>query len=248
MKQSKCKANLCQIQKVTNNNPYLVSLFVDQPSLEENFQPLALNFLLRHVQSILTDIKKFGALKHFSLGELQALYTWGCKVDKKINTSINMLSSFTCSWGAIENFLFYKKVEQDSQFEVHCALPCLGLLLDEVIKAVKDDGSIDIPMVPIVRGFIYEQQFFGEMKAQKMLTVKIESKLTSYSIHSVLEADKLETMTIGVLYHLRYTYPVVDGVGYFQNFGQNKKNISLVFVQVSLSPYKKHDTNVKESS
>ena len=50
----------------------------------------------------------------------------------------------------------------------------------------------------------------------------------------------VKSMNVGTLFHLRYKQPVIDGVGYLQE--NNDKIVSLVMIQVSLSPYEKHIT------
>ena len=58
----------------------------------------------------------------------------------------------------------------------------------------------------------------------------------------VYTSDVITELSHGMLYHLKYTYPVIDAVGYL-----DVDNVaSLVFVQVSLSPYSSHSTKMSD--
>jgi len=242
--ESQCMANMQEVQDLTNYNPYLVSLFSFQYSpTEHDYAPMALEFMLKHVLSIVNDMKTLGTLARFCVEEVKKLYEWGCKAENNIASPVSMLNDFKCSWGAIENFFIYKKINNDCDFVVQCALPCLRLLLNEIIKELSCNTAI--PRVPIVQGFFYEDHFF-QLMTEKDLTVRISSEQKKFIVHSVLEPSKVTDMTCGVMYHLTYTYPVVDGVGYFKEAEWSTKNVTLIFIQVSLSKYSKHDSKLND--
>ena len=69
-----------------------------------------------------------------------------------------------------------------------------------------------------------------------------ETIIINCSIRSVVNQEVISTeMKIGILYHLRFTYPVIDCVGCLHV--NDDKDPSLLFVQISLSEYKKHGKN-----
>ena len=55
-------------------------------------------------------------------------------------------------------------------------------------------------------------------------------------------SELIAKLEVGILIHLRYTYPVIDAVGYLCVDGEP----SLVFMQISLSKYSQHDTKLKD--
>lgn len=242
IKEKGCKGNSQKILNTTNGNPYLVSVFTSHASVEDDYEPLALEFMLKHVKSILTDMKTMDTMRSFCVNEFREFYTWGCRAENQISSNISMLKQFTCSWGAVENFFFYRKINDNKEFQVHCALPCLHLLLNEIVKVIEQDTTI--PRIPIIQGFIYEAEFFKTMMTQRNLTVNTKTETKTCQVHCVLDTNNIEKMTCGVLYHLRYTYPVIDGVGFFHIEGRKKS--SLVFIQVSLSKYSRHETKLSD--
>ena len=86
--ESQCMANL-QVQDLTNYNPYLVSLFSFQylPT-EHDYAPMALEFMLKHVLSIVNDMKTLGTLARFCVEEVKKLYEWGCKAENNMASPI----------------------------------------------------------------------------------------------------------------------------------------------------------------
>ena len=60
-------------------------------------------------------------------------------------------------------------------------------------------------------------------------------------IDLVVDSTEIQQLTPGTLYHLRYTYPVIDAIGYLKF---NHAYV-LVFVQVSLSEYPRHKTKME---
>ena len=93
----------------------------------------------------------------------------------------------------------------------------------------------------LIQGFIYEQNFFNFTSAQRTLAVQTETIITDYNVPQVLRAEP--QMIVGKLYHLAFTYPVIDGVGYLES---SWETISLIFVQVTLSKYSLHETKLTD--
>ena len=73
-----------------------------------------------------------------------------------------------------------------------------------------------------------------------MANNKKSDKFRHYEVHAVMKSNFIAKMDIGASYSLKYTYPVIDGVGYLK---YNDK-VSLVFVQISLSNYSNHDSKL----
>lgn len=177
-------------------------------------------------------------MKHFVENQLSDVYEWGCKAKNNIPSDIQWLPKFTSTWCAQQNFMFYKKINNDTQFLVQCAMPCLRMFLDEISQKVTRDRSL--AEFPVVYGFLYEAQCFSTLA---VLTVKVgKDELKSFTVSGVLDCDRVTVMPIGMVYHLTYTYPVIDGVGYLKALGS--ENLSLVFIQVSISPYTQHKTKL----
>ena len=92
----------------------------------------------------------------------------------------------------------------------------LQLFICEVVDRLRHGAPI--PDVPVVQGFIYEQNFFNFTPAQRTLAVQTETVITEYNVPQVLEAEPAITqMIVGKLYHLPFTYPVIDGVGHLES-------------------------------
>lgn len=63
-------------------------------------------------------------------------------------------------------------------------------------------------------------------------------------ISCVLAETDIKVLKLGILYHLRYTYPVIDMVGYLKV----EDSPSLVFIQISLQQYSLHSTKLENLS
>ena len=74
------------------------------------------------------------------------------------------------------------------------------------------------------------------MKLHKTMSVKGHSENKIVDIKHICDVDVITELLLGTLYHLKYTYLVIDAVGYLEVDGFP----SLVFVQVSLSPHSSH--------
>ena len=113
-------------------------------------------------------------------------------------------------------------------FEVHCALPCLSIFIREIANKCKSQTTI--PDVPIVNGFVYEQKCVNAIRAEVKIIVRRPGVITAYD---VVELDgNLEELLVGVVYHLRFTYPVIDYVGYLQRQDISSPHLTLVFIQI----------------
>jgi len=67
----------------------------------------------------------------------------------------------------------------------------------------------------------------------KSVAVRGNEEAKVVSISNACEVEVIEELSLGTLYHLKYTYPVIDAVGYLKV----DECPSLVFVQVLLTPY-----------
>jgi len=69
-------------------------------------------------------------------------------------------------------------------------------------------------------------------------------KFNITDVHNLKDSELLTGMNKGVLYHLQYRHPVIDGVGLLEMEG--KIEPWLVFIQVSLSSYTNHRSKMPD--
>ena len=112
------------------------------------------------------------------------------------------------------------------------------MLFREIVEKIYNSETI--PDVPLVHGFVYELYYVNLMKLRKTMSMKGHSESKIVDSKEVSDVDVIAELLLGTLYHLKYTYPVIDAVGYLEVDGVP----SLVFVQVSLSPYSSHSTKI----
>ena len=112
------------------------------------------------------------------------------------------------------------------------------MLFREIVEKIYNSETI--PDVPLVHGFVYELYYVNQMKLRKTMSMKGHSESKIVDSKEVSDVDVIAELLLGTLYHLKYTYPVIDAVGYLEVDGIP----SLVFVQVSLSPYSSHSTKI----
>lgn len=230
------------IKRLTYYNPYLLNLLcLNGIGLESDYYDMSDTYLINHVHAVVSDIQKYsGGLPRFCMNMFEQFYDWGCKADIGRSNSLKTLSVFRKSWGAKEHILYYKVFPKNETFIVMCALPCLHMLLKEIAETIYNSKTI--PDVPIVHGFVYELHYVNQMKLHKTMSVKGHSESKIVNIKEVCEVDVIAELLLGTLYHLKYTYPVIDAVGYLEVDGVP----SLVFVQVSLSQYSSHSTKIND--
>jgi len=96
-------------------------------------------------------------------------------------------------------------------------------------------------------GFWYESLFFPHYKQScySIMTVDYSKQSRSEVLQLQFKIDKIQELSLqqnhldtNALYEMRASYPIVDVVGYFQEFtsGQNW----LVFIQISSQEYERH--------
>ena len=239
------KQNIVDVEKLqtlTSFNPFLLSLYAID---ESNYTSLSVSYMHKYILSILEDMEKFSRLSYFYKNDLKAIYDWGCKAENGILCPIHTLNEFKSSSAARQNFMFYEQINKDS-FLVHCALPCLQMLLSEVVHKYQETGSL--PDVPILHGFIYEHEFFTKLQTSMRFTVTKGSKCETYRVDRVSDRDNDVQIVVGTLYHCKYTYPVIDGLGYLKIDAADRhvSEVTLCFIQVSLSKYAEHRTKLND--
>ena len=112
------------------------------------------------------------------------------------------------------------------------------MLLNEIANAVFSE----VPNIPVVHGIFYEHKFINRMKRFEPITVEGLTEVRSIRIRGVSYTEMIKDLPVGYLYHLKFTYPVIDAVGYLEV----DQIPLLVFVQVSLSPYVAHKTKLED--
>ena len=157
-------------KQLTCYNPYLLQLLQHHGSTAESrFHYFSNIYQTKHVNSIVKDMEMYQSLPQFCREKLQSLYDWGCKADNDIPSDIAQLPEFTTSWGAQHHILYYQKCDDGNKFSVLTALLCFNMLLKEIISKLSNGESI--PYVPLVHGFIYEDQYFNMVTSTSSIAV-----------------------------------------------------------------------------
>jgi len=230
------------LNKITCFNPYLISLYV---SSNEDFPTTSGHYIEKFISSLFGDIERYGNLQTFCQIQFQDLYTWLCKADNGIICNNNALVEFKRSFAARSYILFYRMTSV-SEFKVVHSLPCSNLLCREVTgHYMKLPLPLCVSDVPIIKGFYYEDIFFAQVMRDGFVNVKLGDEIKRYTVNHVL-SDKCDSAMIGVLYHLNYTYPVIDGVGYLKCNNGRENDVAVLFIQVSLSKYYNHSTKLED--
>ena len=228
---------LQKIKKVTNFNPYLLHfLSVFGAKEDSEFHAFSSAYLTEYINDVIEDVKESNGLPKFCEKQFQSFYEWGCRAATGNASAITTLPEFTESWGAKEQILYYKR--DGDNFYAMSSLPRLDLLLTEITNTI----ILELPDVAIVHGFLYEQKFIMKMRRCEPITVEGLTEVRLIRIRGVRYTEIITDLTEGFLYHLKFTYPVIDAVGYLSV----NETLSLVFVQVSLSPYGKHQTKLED--
>lgn len=230
--------NMKTIKRLTCYNPYLLNLLSHHGLMyRSRFYALSHDYIRRHVNSIFMDLKVFSELQAFCRDHMDSLYHWGYKADNEIPTDLAQLRQFINSWGA-KQYILYEQINKEHFFVIN-ALPCLNLLLQEVTHRITE-GQESIPDVPSVKGFAYEEKYFKQFVGGSVSLVgRNETTTVRATVAGVLNQEVInENLVVGSLYHVKFTYPVIDGVGCLRVDGSH----ALVFVQVSRSKYVEHST------
>ena len=96
--------------------------------------------------------------------------------------------------------------------------PGIAKLLLNELSALKENQHI--PNNPEVNGYIFEGKFFEELDSTKVLHIETMTSFYTFNVafmQHLHEGEILKDLTAGVLYHLRYKHPVVDGVGVLEH-------------------------------
>ena len=94
------------------------------------------------------------------------------------------------------------------------AFPCVMMLIKETVhKTLPTDMRLSD--IPTIEGMIYEDEFFVQCKKNTTITIYKEiDSCETYTFTGVLYVESGSDVTIGPLFQLRHTYPIIDGVGY----------------------------------
>jgi len=230
------KRKMLNVRGLTHYNPYLVNLYTKHE--QQNFSTMASAYTRSHLESIFISSKIYKHLEKSRDTFIRDLYKWALVCDNHITCDYEEHDKF------IESFpyqvgLFYFRKPNKQQFTVHCTFPCLFTLINEILSASLSQDQI--MSIPIVQRFLYEDHFFTDFTSTMRLVVLTADGNAKYLFTGLLKAESGLSLEVGPLYHLRYTYPVIDGVGYARLEGDK---VALIFVQVSLSKYTKHAAKV----
>ena len=98
---------------------------------------------------------------------------------------------------------------------MHCALPWFDRLFKEIMDKLAKFNNIysDVPMVKDF--FMNVTVSLTRFQLEEGLTVKYRSGVEKkIEISSLSFSELITQLELGKLLHLRYTYPVIDAVGY----------------------------------
>ena len=109
------------------------------------------------------------------------------------------------------------------------------MLLKEIAETIFDSSALELVDV---HGFMYELHYVRTLRNVKSMALRDVEII----IDAVEDSTEIKKLPAGILYHLRYTYPVIDAIGYLKVNG----NYYLVFVQLSLSEYRYHRTKMSD--
>ena len=102
---------------------------------------------------------------------------------------------------------------------------------------------------PTVQGIIFEYNFFKYFENTAALTVYTNGCKQIKNFKCVCNTAyhdcgiKLERLTKGIIYQLRFGHPVIDGVGLLHD---KNERFYLVFIQASISHYWDHKAKVHD--
>ena len=128
-------------------------------------------------------------------------------------TLINLLRTFTeswgetGSWGAKEHILYYCRTKKS--FTVLSVLPRVDVLLKEIAETI---FILELVEVPLVHGFMYKLHYVCTMRNTKSMALR-DVEIQIGAVEDLTEIQKLHA---GILYHLTYTYPVIDAIEYLK--------------------------------
>ena len=146
------------------------------------------------------------------------------------------------------HMLAYIIAEDDASRAVKIKLnfPLLPAILKRYLhkKVSKWENKISkVSGYNAIKGYLMEVEFFDCTDLD--ITISLPHKETATILfngyHIIHENDVVKSISRNTLYHLRSEHPIIDGMGLLKNeIGEDW----LVFIQVSLKQYEKHDTNL----
>jgi len=232
------KLDTALVKRLTHLNPLLLSS-IPITGDEHKIRGYINNWVLTYIRDVLKVLIELGTLNSWLNNELKKSVKWLYEVENQISLSQKEKCDFLESWLSIQGICSI--AEEDNV--LNCNFPGVArLLLDELAKMRQDNR---LPSNPIVNGYIFEENFFVEIGKTKTLHITImEKSITLYFalVEKMQTGEILDSMTSGVLYHLRYQHPVIDAVGVMEK--GSKKKQWLVMIQVSLSPYAAHRSKI----
>ena len=233
--------NSSLVNNLTYSNPLLMSS-IPYAQDEHRIRGHIKNWVVTYIRNILITLVELNALKSWLEGELEVTTKWLYYVENEVNLSQKEISDFLTSWIHIQGICI---LEEGGDL-INCNFPGVAKLLVNELAVMRRDEKV--PSNPIVNGFIFEENFFteiGKMKTLHVITKEMPIITLHFAVVETLQTGEvLKNMTSGVLYHLRYKHPVIDGVGIMER-GKTKKKW-LVMIQVSLSSYKSHRSKISD--
>ena len=109
-------------------------------------------------------------------------------------------------------------------------------MLKEIAEAIFSFFLLELVEVPIVHGFMYEFHYVRTMRNAKSMALRD----VEIQIDAVEGSTEIQKLPAGILRHLRYTYLVIDAIGYLKVNGIYR----LVYEQVLPSEYRYHRTKM----
>ena len=175
---------------------------------------------------LVLDLDRFRACKKYC-----GLALWEIQLTSK------EVHDYHTTWLSQHNVLILKDNVLRMNFPM--LIPLLLTVLNKMFPSITDFDKVR-KKEQSVNGFMFEAEFFATKQldfAYKKYNVGNNIELSLDVVHVEDCFSKITLMHQGILYALRSGHPVIDGVGFFV-----QRDVKwLVFIQVSLSDYNKHD-------
>ena len=242
---SNCSFNFQQVKEYTGYNPSLLSLAVDSNTLHE----VAANVEDAIIRFVNNNLPNHGTLKTIYTERLKSTDYF---FEKAVNQEVLQdweLTDFLRSWVYKHHVCYI--VEQNPCI-IRLNFPLLPTILHKELLEISQSQSQQKSVIlkdPTVQGIIFEYNFFHYFQNTAALTVYTNGSKQIKNFQCMCNTAyhdrgiKLERLTKGVIYQLRFGHPVIDGVGLLQD--ENEK-CYLVFIQASISHYRDHKAKVHD--
>ena len=223
-----------ELKILTGYNPLLLSIC---SSLEaSDWQDKVELYVESYAQSLL-EVLSDDALA-LLIGNLHnSLYCLYCAYNEILQPN----SVFKNTWIYREYIVYIVSRTEEGQTLLAVNFPTIYPHLMIALKQKK--GRLGDVSTPIIDGYYFEQMFCERVEKFQVCYANQNDqnpivRTLKININKSVETA-VSNLCVGVLYHLRPMHPVIDAVGVLQD---ESGSHHLAMIQVSLSPYEKHNS------